>query len=103
MLHGYCGDHLKQLQPDEQEVFSLAYPMESRPEGDVCLHDRGTVVTSGDRDGGRLVYRSVESAADLERVYRQGRYGSLLSRNQPLPAEHLLTFEVSQNVPALSS
>ena len=60
----------------------------------------GTLATSGNREEGRLVYRGVDSAADLERVYRQGRYGPLLTRNQALPTEHRLTFEVCPDLPA---
>jgi len=98
-LHGYCGDQLKQLWADEQEVFSLAYPVAGGP-GGPYLHYRGTLATSGNREEGRLVYRGVDSAADLERVYRQGRYGPLLTRNQALPTEHRLTFEVCPDLPA---
>ncbi len=87
---GYCGDHLKRVEPGEVEALSLASRVQEHPEAPAYLMHEGTLLVLED---GRLIFRGVYRHSALERAYRDVRYGTLLGLRHRLPAEHLLTFE----------
>lgn len=96
---GYDGLEWKHLGEGERELYSVAQEIhweqddgsgEMEPAG--WLYS-GTVLATGGAEGGRLIFRSPWGARALEDAYRTLRYGALLPQDQPLPGEHLLSFE----------
>lgn len=98
--HDY-NDDLKCLNTGEQEICSLACPVRNSKGSEPYLLYDGTLLCVGEFDSGHghLIYRSTTPQQPLERTYRRDRYGDLLKAKQPLPEQHLLSFETIPDLP----
>lgn len=95
-VQGYGLLELKEVTQGEQEVFSVAQEIQREQDDGSGECEtagwlfEGVLLATAD---GRLIFRSWWRGGVLEPTYRTLRYGALLGEGEPLPAEHLLSFE----------
>lgn len=89
----YGGDEDSQVRAGETEAVSLSFPVWTGEAEGSYLQYAATVVVNDDPDNPLVTVRGIAELRELEQMYRELRYGSLLESGVPLPPEHLVSFE----------